>query len=143
MNTNSNPHPRTPGLNAIVKAYNKECQQIRNDRGVVDRGLDTGAKFGTESELQTTVNLLLSTCTLVSMRTRMDLLLSKYMMLRSEDRRHAELADIFAIEASKEGIHSDVKMLCLKLHSGKVFVIAIVFDFFLYICLFFTLIVDK
>jgi hypothetical protein len=73
------------------------------------------------------------------MRTRMDLLLSKYMMLRSEDRRHAELADIFAIEASKEGIHGDVKMLCLKLHSGKVFVIAIVFDFFfIYMSIFHT-----
>src|SRR5579864_3235996 len=50
----------------------------------------------------------------------MDLLIAKFMMLRSEDRRHAELPDLFYIPMKNEGVTGDANMLCLQLNQGKV-----------------------
>jgi len=54
-------------------------------------------------------------------RTRMDLLISQYMLLRGEDRRRADLCDLVAVESLNEaGFQKDVKMLILRLRQGKV-----------------------
>jgi hypothetical protein len=56
----------------------------------------------------------------VAMRTRMDLLVGQYMLLRGEDRRKAELPDLFTVDSLNEGVKGHVPMLCLRLGQGKV-----------------------
>jgi hypothetical protein len=67
-----------------------------------------------------TCDVLLLKGTLEAMRTRMDLLIAKFMMLRSEDRRRVELPDLFYIPMKNEGVMGDVNLLCLQLCQGKV-----------------------
>jgi hypothetical protein len=63
----------------------------------------------------------LMTDTFVTCRTRMDLLISQYMLLRSEDRRHADLCDLVAVESLNEaGFQKNVQTLILRLRQGKV-----------------------
>ena len=76
--------------------------------------------FGVIKELQSTTDILLSKGDYISMHTRMDLLLAQSMMLRGEDRRHAEFPELFAIESINEGPKGDVQLLCLRLIEGKV-----------------------
>ena len=78
-------------------------------------------QFGNLQELNHCVDVQLSLGTYVSIRTRMDLILAQYMMLRGEDRRHAEFPDIFTINSLNEGHKGDVPMLILRLGQGKVF----------------------
>ncbi|TMC16492.1 MAG: hypothetical protein E6J34_19965 [Chloroflexi bacterium] len=47
-------------------------------------------------------------------------MLGQAMMLRGEDRRKAELPELFIIDALNEGSKGDVQLLCLRLMSGKV-----------------------
>src|SRR5947199_4510529 len=126
MRINSNSHPRTPHLQAMVKNYNTRRQQQNDSNALVDRGLDTEARFGTLKEFQRTVDTLLMSNSLVSYRTRMDLLISQFMLLRSEDRRHADLCDLIAVDSLHEvGFQKDVKMLVLRLRQSKVLLLSI------------------
>jgi hypothetical protein len=70
--------------------------------------------------VKTTVDLQLTMETPGSIRTRMDLLVGQYMLLRGEDRRHTELPDLLTVDSLKEGVNGDVPMLVLRLGQGKV-----------------------
>ena len=76
--------------------------------------------FGVIKEAESTTDILLSKGDYISMRTRMDLMLAQAMMLRGEDRRHAEFPEFFAIESINEGPKGNVQLLCLRLIEGKV-----------------------
>ena len=76
--------------------------------------------IGVIKEVQSTTDILLSKGDYISMRTRMDLMLGQAMMLRGEDRRHAEFPEFFAIESINEGPKGNVQLLCLRLIEGKV-----------------------
>src|SRR5947199_10088624 len=102
MRINSNSHPRTPHLQAMIKNYNTRRQQQNDSNALVDRGLDTEARFGTLKEFQRTVDTLLMSNSLVSYRTRMDLLISQFMLLRSEYCRHAYLCTLIAFYCFRE-----------------------------------------
>jgi hypothetical protein len=67
-----------------------------------------------------TVDIQLTTETPGSIRTRMDLLVAQYMLLRGEDRRHAEFPDLHTVDSLQEGVNGDVPMLVLRLGQGKV-----------------------
>ena len=120
MNRNSNKHPRNPMLQAILRYNREERARINADAGR-DRGKDTIMQFGTLQELNHCVDVQLSLGTYVAMRTRMDLILAQYMMLRGEDRRRAEFPDIFTVDSLNEGHKGNVPMLILRLGQGKVF----------------------
>jgi hypothetical protein len=121
MNVNSNPHPRTPHLRAVIKAYGKERQAQARMDVTADRGLDTEARFGSLEEFQKAVDVQLMADNLMAHRTPMDLLISQYMLLRSEDRRRAELCDLVGVDSLHEAGHQkNVKMLVLRLREGKV-----------------------
>ena len=106
---------------AVVKHYNIQRRLANEQNANVDRGLDTEARFGTLREFQRTVDTLLMADSFVSYRTRMDLLISQYLLLRSEDRRRAELCDLVAVDSLNEaGFQKHVKMLVLRLRQGKV-----------------------
>ena len=92
---------------------------MQKEKGI-DRAKDTAMTFGVIKELQSTIDMLLSKGDYISMRTRMDLMLGQAMMLRGEDRRKAELPELFIIDALNEGSKGDVQLLCLRLMSGKV-----------------------
>jgi hypothetical protein len=125
MNRNSNPPPRTPMLRAVLRYNKEERARINADAGR-DRGKDTIMQFGTLQELNRCVDVQLSLGTYVSIRTRMDLILGQYMMLRGEDRRHAELPDLFTVDSLNEGHKGNVPMLILRLGDGKVFPITLI-----------------
>ena len=92
---------------------------IKNAQGTKDRGLDK-IKFTLAPEFIKTCDVLLSKGNLDAMSTRMDLLIAKFMMLRSEDRTRLELPDLFHIPMKNEGVVGDVNMLCIQLSQGKV-----------------------
>ena len=120
MNRNNHKHPRTPMLQAVLRFNREERERINADAGR-DRGKDTIMQFGTLQELNRCVDVQLSLGTYVSIRTRMDLIVGQYMMLRGEDRRRVELPDIFTVDSLNEGHKGDVPMLILRLGQGKVF----------------------
>ena len=120
MNRNNNKHPRNQLLQAILRFNREERARINADAGR-DRGKDTIMQFGTLQELNRCVDVQLSLGTYVSIRTRMDLILAQYMMLRGEDRRRMELADIFTVDSLNESHKGNVPMLVLRLGAGKVF----------------------
>ncbi len=119
-NRNTNKHPRTPMLQAVLRFNNEERARINADAGR-DRGKDTIMQFGTLQELNRCVDIQLSLGTYVSIRIRMDLILAQYMMLRGEDRRHAEFPDLFTVDSLNEGHKGNVPMLILRLGEGKVY----------------------
>jgi len=94
-------------------------KQMRQDKGF-DRAKDSAMAFGVLQELRSTVDMLLSKGDYIAMRTRMDLLLAQAMMLRGEDRRHVEFPELFTIESINESPRGNVRLLCLRLISGKV-----------------------
>ena len=120
MNRNSNLSPRTPMLQAVLRYNKEERARINADAGR-DRGKDTIMQFGTLQELNRCIDVQLSLGTYVSIRTRMDLIVGQYMMLRGEDRRCVEFPDIFTVDSLNEGHKGDVPMLILRLGQGKVF----------------------
>jgi len=123
MRINENDNPRGAHLMAVIKDYSIRRRQENELNAFIDRGLDTEARFGTFREFQRTVEILLTTGTFVAYRTRMDLLISQYMLLRSEDRRHADLCDLVAVESLNEaGFQKNIQMLVLRLRQGKVFI---------------------
>ena len=125
MGRNTNGPPRNPMLQALLRYNREERVHINADAGR-DRGKDTIMQFGTLQELNRCVDVQLSLGTYVSIRTRMDLILGQYMMLRGEDRRHAELPDLFTVDSLNEGHKGNVPMLILRLGEGKVFPITLI-----------------
>jgi hypothetical protein len=121
MNANSNDPPRAAHLMAVIKDYNNRRRREVEANAFIDRGLNTEAQFGTFKEFQKTIEVLLMTGIFTAYRTRMDLLISQYMLLRSEDRRKADLCDLVAVESLNEaGFQKNVQMLVLRLRRGKV-----------------------
>lgn len=121
MKINSHPHPRTPHLMAVIKDYNNRRRQENELNAFIDRGLDTEARFGTFREFRQTTEILLMADKFIACRARMDLLISQYMLLRSEDRRHADLCDLVTVESLNEaGFQKNIQMLVLRLRQGKV-----------------------
>jgi len=132
MKINEYDPPRDAHLMAVIKDYNNRRRRENELNAFVDRGLDTEARFGTFREFQKTIEILLTTDTFVAYRTRMDLLISQYMLLRSEDRRHADLCDLVAVESLNEaGFQKNIQILVLRLRQSKVF---ISLYFFLMMC---------
>ena len=122
MKINSHDPPRTSHLMAMIKDYNNRRWRENELNAFIDRGLDTEAQFVTFREFRRTIETLLMIDTFTAHRTRMDLLISQYMLLRSEDRRHANLCDLVAVESLNEaGFQKNVQMLVLHLRQGKVF----------------------
>ena len=102
-----------------MKHYEIQRREANLDQSR-DRGKDTVQQFGTLSELNRTVDIQLTIETATSIRTRMDLLMAQYMLLRGEDRRKAEFPDLFMVDSLHEGVKGHVPMLCLRLGQGKV-----------------------
>ena len=122
MKINSHDSPHTSHLMAVIKDYNNRRWRENELNAFIDRGLDTEAQFGTFREFRRTIETLLMADTFIAHRTRMDLLISQYMLLHSEDRRHADLCDLVAVESLNEaGFQKNVQMLVLCLRQGKVF----------------------
>jgi len=122
MKINSHGPPCTSHLMVMIKDYNNRRWRENELNAFIDRGLDTEAQFGTFREFRRTIETLLMTDTFIAHRTRMDLLISQYMLLHSEDRRHADLCDLVAVESLNEaGFQKNVQMLVLCLRQGKVF----------------------
>jgi len=81
MRINGHDRPREAHLMAVIKDYNNRRRHENELNAFVDRGLDTEARFGTFKEFQRTIEILLKTGTFVAYRTRMNLLISQYMLL--------------------------------------------------------------
>ena len=56
----------------------------------------------------------------LNLRMHLDLLMSYFMLLRSQNRLSAELSDLFTVSQVKEGPHGEINMLFLLLREGKV-----------------------
>jgi hypothetical protein len=118
--SNKHPSPRTPALQALVRYCETERLRLLKEVGGLDRGKEALSAFGSPKEFNATVNYQMHLGTLVSFRTRMDLLISKFMLLRGEDRRHCELADLFTIDAVNEAENGNARILVLRIGQGKV-----------------------
>jgi len=57
---------------------------------------------------------------ITDLRLKLDLLMGHFMLLRSDNRLSAELADLFMIPQAGEGVGGDVPMLFLLLRHSKV-----------------------
>src|SRR5208282_1993498 len=119
MKINSHSHPRMSHLMVVIKDYNNRRRRENELNAFIDRGLDTEAQFGTFREFRRIIETLLTADTFIAYHTRMDLLISQYILLRSEDRRHADLCDLVAVESLNEaGFQKNVQMLVLRLRQG-------------------------
>jgi hypothetical protein len=118
--SNRHPSPRTPALQALVKYCKTERLRLLKEAAGLDRGKEVLSAFGCPKEFNATLDYQMHLGTLVSFRTRMDLLMSKFMLLRGEDRRHCELADLFTIDAVNEAENGNARILVLRIGQGKV-----------------------
>jgi hypothetical protein len=57
---------------------------------------------------------------IIDLRLKLDLLMGHFMLLRSDNRLNAELADLFMIPQAREGVRDDVFMLFLLLRHSKI-----------------------
>jgi len=96
--------------------------QELNRRKGIDRFNNSVLTLEGVKEIEKTCDFLLAKGTFISLRTRMDLMLSLNMLLRSEDRRNMEMPEVFIITAYNEGPGPEghVPALCLRLLKGKV-----------------------
>lgn len=109
-----------------MKHYEK-CYIEQRSSKLQDRTEHTTQLFNGTAEIKKTVDMQMGLGTLVALRTRWDILWSQYMMLRSEDRRRAELPDIFCVDAPGERPSGEsVKIMLLVLHKGKVMLLLII-----------------
>jgi hypothetical protein len=117
---NKNDHPRSRTVKAAIEHYSRERERLYQENGI-NRGLDTAIEFSTLPEMNRSVDVSFTTQTSVSIRTRMDLLLGQYMLLRSEGRRRVYLPEVFTVDALREAPGGNgVPMLGLRLNRGKV-----------------------
>jgi hypothetical protein len=117
---NTHGSPRTPALKGLIKYCKNERKRLIDEAGL-DRGKDIASTYKTPKEFRNTVDAQMRLGTLVSFRTRMDLLMSQYMMLRGEDRRHCEFPDLFFVDAVNEAANGNTCILVLRLGQGKVY----------------------
>jgi hypothetical protein len=64
----------------------------------------------------------------LDLRMHLDLLMGHFMLLRSQNRVGAELADLFTVPQVNEGPHGEVNMLFLLLREGKVIYLRYLLD---------------
>ena len=122
---NTYPHPRGESVQCLVKQTVAKYKQMQQDKGF-DRARDSAIAFGVLQELLRTTDMLLSKGDYIAIRTRMDLLMAQAMMLRGEDKRHVEFPELFTIESINEGPKGNVRLLCLRLISGKVWFLSVI-----------------
>ena len=121
MRINEHDRPREAHLMTVIKDYNNQRRHKNELNALVDRGFDTETRFEIFREFQRTVEILLKTDTFVAYRTRTNLLISQYMLLRSENQRHADFCDLIAIESLNEAeFQKNVQMLILRLRQDNV-----------------------
>lgn len=59
---------------------------------------------------------------MLDFRSKLDLGMGHFLLLRSQNRLAAELADIFTLPIPDEGVRGTVNMLFFLLRNGKVFI---------------------
>jgi hypothetical protein len=97
-------------------------QTLKQAKGL-NRGDSEGIlTFEGLREMESTCDFLLNKGTFVSMRTRMDLMLSMNMLLRGEDRRRLEMPEVLMVLATFAimGPNPHVPALGFQLLKGKV-----------------------
>ena len=106
MEGNSAPHPRGPAVKALTKTL--ALNQRSTDRNnYVDRGADSVYSGYLKEEFEPVNKRLLEIVSASprseAIRTRLDILLGHYLVLRGEQRREADLADLSLVMYPKEG----------------------------------------
>ena len=100
---NCNLHPRGP----LVKEYLKHLSAQENNRRKAnfhDRGVGTFADgYLSSEELATISNEFLNSSASIGLRDRCAFLLAHYAMVRGENIRNLELADLLTMELPNEG----------------------------------------
>jgi hypothetical protein len=74
----------------------------------------------TETQFKDIQSYCLIRGTMLDFRAKLNLLMGHWMLLRSQNRLAAELADIFILPIADEGLRGDVNMLFIALRGGKV-----------------------
>ena len=106
-------------MQSLVKQVIAKHKQMQKEKGI-DRAKNAAMTFGVIKELHSITDMLFSKGDYISMRTRMDLMLTQTIMLCGEDRQNAKFLKLFTIESINEGPKSNVQLLCLRLVSSKV-----------------------
>lgn len=104
---------------AMVKIHKRDLDE--NTGGQVSlRKKNTLLHVYTHEQLISIQDHLMNRGGITDLRLKLDLLMGHFMLLRSDNRLSAELADLFMIPQAREGVHDDVPMLFLLLRHSKV-----------------------
>src|SRR5438552_17381030 len=103
----------------MVKMYMREHEESSGGQ-VVMRKNNTHIHVYTHEQLISIQDHLMKHGGITDLRLRLDILMGHFMLLRSDNRLQAELADLFMISQAREGVRGDVPMLFLLLRHSKV-----------------------
>jgi hypothetical protein len=105
MGMNSHPTPREDSVREYLKSLQRRDAQQAKEQ-FADKGRDTLLDGYTEEEFEKVCHELWaqgSSSPECHFRTLVDILLGHYMLTRGEDRRSAEISDLFTFEFKGEG----------------------------------------
>ena len=112
-------HPRTARVMEMVKIHRRELDESTGGQ-VGLRKKNTLLHVYTHDQLISIQDHLMKRGGITDLRLRLDILMGHFMLLRSDNRLQAELADLFMIPQAREGVRGDVPMLFLLLRHSKV-----------------------
>jgi hypothetical protein len=119
---NCNLHPRGP----LVKEYLKHLSAKENSRRKAnfhDRGVGTLADgYLSSEELSTISNEFLNSSASIGLRDRCDFLLAHYAMVRGENIRNLELADLLTMELPNEGPDTYTALVLMMLQGEDIMI---------------------
>ena len=113
------PHPRDLNVLTLLKEHERKTfESAGGQRALCEKNPLTD--IYTEEQFIEIQKSLLAAGGEPNFRLKTDFLMGHFMLLRSQNRLHAELGDIFVLPQKNEGIRGDVNMLFVKLRDGKV-----------------------
>jgi hypothetical protein len=113
------PSPRGRFINLYIEEYKSSHFDTSGGQMAI-REKNHLLKVYSPHQLADMAGGLLTTGTEMDLRTRLDLLMGHFMLLRSHNRLDAQLADFYFRPQYQEGIRGDQNLLLLLLRKGKV-----------------------
>jgi len=112
-------NPRDDAVKNWMEQYQRQHSKDKAEK-ITQRQNNQLLNVYTDEQFEKIQCDLLKSGRMLDFRSKLDLCMGHFLLLRSQNRLAAELADIFTLPIPNEGIRGSVNMLFFLLRSGKV-----------------------
>lgn len=120
LNSKKN-YPRDEAVKNWMEQYERQHSKAKTEKFAL-RQNNHLLNVYTDEQFERMQCYLLERGKMLDFRSKLDLGMGHFLLLRSQNRLAAELADIFTLPIPDEGVRGTVNMLFFLLRSGKVFI---------------------